>query len=117
MQDRPSDEAMDAPGDGNEDLAKLTSEPSSAKSEEVERLSEQLEHERDRRREDWFVFLLISIILVNIHVFSTLDGWGAPIAITLLQLVLLLVAAERFGVKLVVSWFSHLVDKFARNRD
>ncbi|WP_018875274.1 hypothetical protein [Thioalkalivibrio sp. ALJ8] len=117
MADDP-DAAPNAPDadDSGEDLEKLTSGSSSVKSKEVERLSEQLEHERDRRKEDWFVFLLIVIILVNIHVYTNLDGLAA-VAITFLQLVLLLVAADRLGVKPVVSWFSHLVDKFARNRD
>lgn len=103
-----------APGAEPSDLDSLTQEVNTAQDQEVGRLSEQLEHQKDRRKEDWFVFLLVLIILLNIHVFGIIDGWGA-VSITFLQLILLLVAADRFGVKPVVSWFTYIIDKFGRN--
>lgn len=99
-----------------EDVGQLTSETASKHDEEVDRLSTKLAAEKDKRREDWFLFVLVGIILFNVHVFSTFEGWGSPIALVLLQLVFLIFAAERLGVEAVSVWATYLIDNFGRTK-
>lgn len=67
-------------------------------------LEQDLHREKDGRREDRFIALLIGTILLNVHFFTVFEGWGGPIALTILEIFLFIVLAQRLGVDVLAVW-------------
>lgn len=99
------------------DLQKITRFESDARDLEVDRLTRDLIDERSKRRQDWFFFILTAIILLDIHVFDAYDNWGAPIAILALELILLMLAAQRLGIEAVARWANYMIAKFGKQNN
>lgn len=73
----------------------------------IENLSQALEAERDARMEERFIFILVIMILLDVVFFSVLETWTAPLALVILQIILLLVLARRMG----IQEFQILIDR------
>lgn len=68
------------------------------KDRDIERLQYELQSEKDGRKEERFVFILLLVIIFDTWTFSTFETWSAPLAIFLLQAIFLIVLAKRLGV-------------------
>src|SRR3546814_20502541 len=65
----------------------------------LEQLSEDLQYEKDRRREERFLFVAIITVLVDGYLFTTISNWSGPIVIGVIQLFGLAVYARHCGVQ------------------
>jgi hypothetical protein len=81
---------------------------SSKTDEQINKLQEELTRERDGRREDRFLFIAISTVLLDISFFTVLNA-GAAVAIVILELLILFVVARRMGMEEVVEMLSSLL--------
>ncbi|MES1942691.1 hypothetical protein PC39_01150 [Salinisphaera sp. PC39] len=89
----------------SDDFESLSHEPEGDKKDrQISELQEALAQERDGRKSDRFVAILIAVILLDIHVFTGMPGWGGPIAILALEILLLLVLADKHDVSIVEQW-------------
>lgn len=88
-------------------LGKISRQLERSEDASLANLIQNLEAERDARREERFIFILIIIILLDVVFFSVLDSWTGPLSLIVLQTILLLVLARRMG----IEEFQMLIDK------
>ena len=81
--------------------------------QQVSELQEQLTQERDERREERFVFLVVIVILLNVIFFSFMPSFGGPLAILILELLVLIPLARRMGMEEIAQILSRVIDRVA----
>lgn len=65
----------------------------------VEELQESLTNERDARREERFVFIVVCVLLFNVVFFTVMPSFGGPLALLVLELLVLVPLAKRMGMQ------------------
>jgi hypothetical protein len=100
------------------DLAKLFASGSDASlSEKIAELEKQLEAERDCRREDRFVSLVIILILLDIVLLDQAQSAAVVIVVFVLELLFLIVVAKRLGVEQIAGILDKLLGHFAKKSE
>lgn len=95
---------------GMERLAK--SEPTK-RDQQIQELQEELTAERDARREDRFFFVLVCVILLDIVFFTVSPTFGGPLALLVLQLLVLIPLARRMGMEEVATILNGVITRIA----
>ena len=99
--DRPDLEGLDA------------SPPVTERDIQIAELQSALTEEKDARREDRFIFIMVCIILLDAMLFTVMDNWIAPIVLVALEFVVLIPLARRLGVEEAVRILSRFLDRLA----
>ena len=86
-------------------------------SEKIAQLERQLESERDCRREDRFVSLVIILILLDIILLNQAQNTAVVIVVFVLELLFLIVVAKRLGVEQIVGILDKLLGHFAKKSE
>lgn len=89
---------------GNEFDRVEQSAAADAEDNQVAQLEEALEGEKAARRQERFATVLVAIILIDIHVFSSMPTWGGPIAILILEVLLLILLGRKLDIPDVERW-------------
>jgi hypothetical protein len=76
-------------------------------SQQVSILTSNYEKERNDRKEERFIWILVLIIAVDFQFFTSMQNVAGPIIIGLMQLVLIFILAQRCGIDGVLP----LIDK------
>jgi hypothetical protein len=87
----------------------------SVKDENIAALEKIAEDLRDKIAEERFIFSVLALIFADAHIFSHMASWGGPVAILVLEVVVLVVLARRCGVqdvqrlmdRILEGWSSH----------
>ncbi len=98
------------PFDQLDDL--LYEEPSKT-DQQISALEKQLEYERDARMEDRFVFIVIIVLLLDIVFFSVMPTFGGPLALLILELIILIPLARKMGMEELAAIFHGVVSRMA----
>ena len=85
--------------------------PSSDKSPQLEGLQSEVQVLKDARNEERFLFGLCLIVLLDVIFFSHMDGWGGPLSILIIELVIIIMMARRLGVEDITE----MLDKYLMN--
>lgn len=85
--------------------------PSSDKSPQLEELQSEVQVLKDAKNEERFLFGLCVAVLLNVIFFSHMDGWGGPLSILLLELVIMMMMARKLGVEDITE----MLDKYLMN--
>jgi hypothetical protein len=88
---------------------KLNEETETSHDRRVQELAEELAGCEEQRTGERFVWIAVVMILFDALVFPSLRGWTSPLAIFVLELLLLFVFARRYGVKELAEWLDWLV--------
>lgn len=99
-----------SPEDGFDDL--LPEEPTK-RDAQVERLQAELTRERDARREDQFFGIVILAAIFDIAFFSVTPSFGGPLALLLLQLLILIPLAKRMGMEEIAQMIDRVLGRIA----
>ncbi|HEX3860358.1 MAG TPA: hypothetical protein VHY35_01545 [Stellaceae bacterium] len=91
-------------------------EPDS-KDKEIESLQVRVQTLTDEKYEERFIWIVVLIIIVDIGVFPSMNNWGAPIAILVIEIILMAILAKRLGVEEVTMLLARTIDGWARRRD
>lgn len=70
-------------------------------------LANQLADEKDRRREERFLFILAVVCILNVLFLRDVENWAVPLVLLILELIFLSMAAKMLG----VDWVVTLIDK------
>ncbi len=81
------------------------------KDAQIADLQAEIQQLENGNNEDRFVFGLIILILLDVIFFSHTDGWGAPLAILILELIVIMMMAKRLGVEEITN----ILDKYILN--
>lgn len=76
---------------------------------QVQALAEELDDCAEQRTGERFVWIAVVMILFDALVFPPMRTWTGPLAIFVVQLLLLFVFARRYGVKELADWLDWLV--------
>lgn len=80
----------------------------------IEQLEQQLEGERDCRREDRFLAFVVVMILFDVLLLDKAQNVSVPIIVFLLELMFFIVIAKRMGVQQIAGILDRLLNHFAR---
>lgn len=83
--------------------------------QQIEELQERLEHERDARKEDRFVGVVLIIILLNVVFFTVIPTFTGPIALLVLELIILVPLAKKMGMEQIVKLLNRVLDRITVN--
>lgn len=85
--------------------------------EKIDQLEKQLEAERDCRREDRFLALLIITILLDIWMLDKVQNLMVPVIVFVLELMFFIAVAKRLGVQQIAGILDSVLSHFARKPD
>tara|TARA_R100000789_G_C2995631_1_gene147364 strand:- start:55 stop:393 length:339 start_codon:yes stop_codon:yes gene_type:complete len=95
----------------NETLGDLLPEQATIRDQQIEELQEALAQERDARLEDRYVFIVISVLLLDIVFFTVMPTFGGPLALLILELLILIPLARRMGLEEVARIMSRVIGR------
>ncbi len=109
-----TDDALNnKPSDQPEADVTLLSYNENKEGNQVEILLSSLEREKDNRKEERFLWILISVILLNITFFTAMESIVGPIVISLFQLIAFVILARKMGQDEIVQIIDRLVSSVA----
>lgn len=95
-------------------LSKALEETSvSKKDEQIAQLQTELAEAQDARSEDRFVFIIVCVILLDIVFFTVMPTFGGPVALLLLQLLILIPLARRMGMDEIATIINGVISRLA----
>lgn len=89
----------------------------SPQAKQVERLQRLLAEEQDKRTEERFVFCVIAVILLDVVFFSVMDGFGGPLALLILQILLFTPLARRMGLENMAIIFDRVLSNLVNLKE
>lgn len=112
---------MSSSEDEKESLNNLFSEDIGSDSEEslddaFSDVSSELTNLRRQLHEERFCWVVVSIILLDVVFFDKETVWAIPVVIMLLELILILVIAQRLGVATISAFLYRIIDSYAGKR-
>lgn len=78
-------------------------------------LADKLETCMDQRKEERFIWITLTVILIDVLWFKDSPNPSLPFVILILQLVILIVIAKRLGVQDITMLLNNIVNKAANN--
>jgi hypothetical protein len=78
-------------------------------------LADQLERERDARKEERFLLVVLIIVISDAFIFSHIDSWSGPVVIGVIELVALAVLARKWGVQEVAQFLAMFFQRIAEH--
>ncbi|WP_141659699.1 MULTISPECIES: hypothetical protein [Chelatococcus] len=91
----------------------LASTEPTKQDQQIEELQKQLAYERDARREDRFVGIVCLALLLNVVFFSVMPNFGGPIALLVLELLILIPLAQRMGMQEIAQILNRVLHRMA----
>lgn len=79
----------------------------------LDNLANELERERDARKEERFLLILAFIVLADAYIFSHMESWSGPLVIGVIELVGLAVLARKWGVQEVSQFLAMFFQRMA----
>lgn len=76
-------------------------------------LANQLERERDARKEERFLFVVALIVVADAFMFSLMENWAGALVIGIIELVGLAVMARKWGVQEVSQFLAMFFQRLA----
>lgn len=95
------------------DFDALFDQSISNKDRQIEELQNQLAAERDARREDRFVGIVSIVCLLDVVFFTVMPTFGGPLALLVLQLLILIPLARRMGMQEIAEILSRVLHRMA----
>ncbi len=81
----------------------------------IEELQQSLEAERDARLEERFVFIVIGVMLLDVVFFTVAPTFGGPLALLVLQLLVLIPLAKRMGMQEIAKLIDRVIGRLVPN--
>ena len=93
----------------NNDVSKISNQKQTVKDQQIAELQNDLEYEKDQRKEERFAWVIVSVILVDILLLGPMTNPVTPIGIFVLELIALLIFARRSGIDYVAVLLDKLI--------
>lgn len=81
--------------------------------EQIQALQEELTQERDARREERFLFIVLFLFLLDVVFFSVMDTFGGPLSLLVLEMIVLIPLARRMGMEEIAGIINRVIDNVA----
>lgn len=80
---------------------------------QITELENKLEKEKDARKEERFIWILVVTILLNVCFFMSMNSFMGPVVIGILELIVFMSVAKKMGVEEVVSLLNRMISTIA----
>ena len=90
-----------------ESLGEALTERPTTRDKQIMELQDALAREKDARKEERFLSIFVLVVLLDIVFFSVMPSFGGPLALLVLELMILIPLAQRMGVQEIAK----LVDR------
>jgi len=100
-----------APAKAKDSFSSLVSNEPSKQEKQIDELQEQLAEEKDARKEERFVFIVLLIMLLDVVFFTVMPTFGGPIALLILELLILIPLARRMGMEEMAKLLNRVLDR------
>ena len=87
----------------------------SKKDQQIQKLQDELSKEKDERREERFVFIFTSVILLDVVFFSVVESVTGQLSLIAFELILLSWLAKKMGVKEMVGILDRFLERVAKS--
>lgn len=94
-------------------MAGLAVTQPSKQEQQIQELQEDLTAEKDARKEDRFFFIIVVVILFDIVFFTLMPTFGGPLALLVLQLLILIPLARRMGMEEIAGILNGVITRLA----
>lgn len=74
-------------------------------------LQQSLEDEKDKRREERFLWICAILVVFDVDAFSDMQSWAGPIILGIIELLFLIVAGRYYGVDLIYTFTMKCIEK------
>ncbi|MBL8564079.1 MAG: hypothetical protein JNM89_00010 [Hyphomicrobiaceae bacterium] len=101
------------PNDGEATFGDLVEPEPTAQDKLIQELQSRLASEVDARREERFVGIVFIVLLLDIVFFSVMPSFGGPIALLVLELLILIPLAKRMGMEEVAQILNRVLDRMS----
>ena len=81
--------------------------------QQIQELQDDLAAEKDARREERFLFIVVSVILLNVVFFTVIPTLTGPLGLVVLELLVLVPLARRMGMDEVVRIINSVITRMA----
>lgn len=90
-----------------DEIRKLANERETPEDEEIARLEEGKESERDTRLEERFFWMVACVVLLDAYIFRDMQSWSGPLVIGALEIPMLMLAGRWCQVDVIeeLMWF------------
>jgi hypothetical protein len=105
------------PEQGGKTFSDLARSQPSAQEKQIQELQENLEYERDARLEERFVFIVLIVLLLDVVFFTIMPTFGGPIALLILELLILIPLAKRMGMEEIAKTLNRVLDRMVSKSD
>jgi hypothetical protein len=78
-------------------------------------LANELERERDARKEERFLLVMIVVVIADAYMFSQMENWTGPLVIGVIELVAIAVIARKWGIQEVAQFLSMFFQRIAEH--
>ena len=92
-----------------ESLTEKSKAQSSKNDDAIAALEEQISAQKKSINEERFLWILALMIFFDLPYFSQSPNWGAPVAILILELIGLVIAANKLGIEHIVRLFDKII--------
>jgi hypothetical protein len=91
--------------------------PADQKDQALASLEDRLAESEDRRKEERFLWVCTSVILLNITFLSTSENGWLAFGVLLLEFIVLITLARALGVDLVVEFMNKLINAISKGSE
>lgn len=89
----------------------LVEKEPSPQDQQIQELQAKLVYERDARLEERFVFIVVAVLLLDVVFFTVMPTFGGPIALLILELLVLIPLAKRMGMEEIARVLGRVLDR------
>jgi len=99
---------------GGIDVASLASEKPSESDDQIAALESKVAALQDKLHEERFMWVLIGLVLFDVVVFTHMESWSGAIVIGAIQLIVIVILADRCRVNVVMPLLDKVGGVFGR---
>lgn len=96
-----------------DEIDALLPQQATKRDEQIQELQEALAAERDARKEDQFIFIVVVVLLLDVVMFSVMPSFGGPLALLILELLILVPLAKRMGMEEIATLLDRVLDRMS----
>lgn len=100
-----------------DELDQIISQKATARDQQIAELENDVQSEKDGRQEDRFIALLLVVLAIDLYFFPDMKSWGGSVSILVIELFILVIAANRMGVDVIVTWLDKLLNAVSPSRN
>lgn len=101
------------PSEGGATFGELVEPEPTAQDKQIQELQERLEHEIDARQEERFVGIVFIVLLLDVVFFTVMPTFGGPLALLVLELLILIPLARRMGMEEIAQILNRVLDRMS----